>query len=86
MPLSFYLVRIKVSSGVLAGVAQLALHVHVEAVPARPQPVDAARDEDAAARLREALHHHQLARHLPLVLGAGHQVDLQQVGHYSYED
>ena len=63
------------TSGVLAGVAQLALHVHVEAVLARLQSVDAAGDEDAAARLREALHHHQFARHA--VVGAGHQVNLE---------
>ena len=63
------------TSGVLAGVPQLSLHVHVEAVLAGLQSVDAAGDEDAAARLGEALHHHQFTRHA--VVGAGHQVNLE---------
>ena len=62
-------------SGVLAGVPQLALHVHVEAVLAGLQSVDAAGDEDAAARFREALHHHQFARDGSV--GAAHQINLE---------
>ena len=76
--LCLYLVRVEVTSGVLAFVPQLSLHVHVEAVLAGLQSVDAAGDEDAAARLREALHHHQFAGHGAVVFGAGNQVNLER--------